>query len=81
MTVYSWQNASTEDIQHDMAMILADMNYDDYRTPEHVQSDLAFTEAMAQELRKRGAGLPINCTWVYNFYARARRSLTYDLEP
>ena len=61
---------TTEDIQHDLAMLYADKLY--------YYDDL--TIAYENELKKRDAALPINCRWEHNIYARFKSELKYELE-
>lgn len=59
---YEWE--LTEDVQHDLAMALADGEND---------ADLA------AELLRRGAAQPVDCAWVHDPYARHGRRLVYQL--
>ena len=63
-----WTSESTEDIQHDLAMSLAD------------GEDGEFEASMKVELARRGAALPVECRWVYDYYARGGRRLKYEVE-
>ena len=63
-----WTAESDEDIQHDLAMSLAD------------GEDGEFEAGMKAELARRGAGLPMQCKWVYDVYARGKRRLVYEVQ-
>jgi hypothetical protein len=62
--VTGYEDDATADIQHDLAMSLADG-----------ETDL---DAIA-ELEKRGATLPKNCKWVYCKYSRGKQKLAYEV--
>lgn len=62
-----WRDIPTPDIQHDLAMFMAD--------------DLAdsLAQEMIEVLALRKAQFPANAMWKYNPYARFKRELVYDL--
>ena len=62
-----WTTESTEDIQHDLAMLLAD------------GEDGEFEAGMKAELARRGKELSVRCHWVFDVYARGKRRLVYEV--
>ena len=73
-----WSEVATEDIQHDLAMTLADIPK--LRDEAWIAGEMDFAEGMRRELVKRNAPLPVACAWVFDPYARGRMRLTYQLE-
>lgn len=63
------QEGPIEDIQHDLAMFIADGEDND---------PLAID--FRQTLERQGAAIPTNCRWEHNVYAPFGQSLKYDLE-
>lgn len=68
MEQWDWSSDHTDDIQHDLAMSLAD------------GEDGDFEASMRAELVRRRAALPVGCKWVHDLYARGKRRLVYHLE-
>jgi len=62
-------NISTDDLQHDLALMLT--------SPEYIE-DLILE--YSQELKRRDAKLPVNCRFEHNIYSRFKRELKYELE-
>ena len=63
------ENVSTNDLQHDLALMLT--------SPEYMED---LIDEYTQELINRHAALPVNCRFEHNIYARFKRELKYDLE-
>lgn len=62
-------NASTEDLQHDLALMMT--------SPEYMEDLIS---EYAEELTNRGDKLPVNCRFEHNIYAPYKQELKYDLE-
>ena len=65
----SYADDLTKDIQHDLAMYMADGNMEDTTAIR-----------MQQELQRRNATLPTNARWVYSSYSRFELRIEYELE-
>lgn len=65
-----YENETTGDIQHDLAMELA-------RPDCNLGADNA--AIMILELNLRGAAIPVNCRYIFDVYARFKERLLYDV--
>ena len=78
MEQIDWTAESNEDIQHDLALTLADI-FSLYDTA-WIEREMDCAESMRRELVRRGAALPVACAFIYSPYARGKRELVYRLE-
>ena len=74
-----FEESSDGDLQHDLALVWAEIPL---VRPEWQQDDEFFAQCMLEELRRRGADVPIreSCRWEYSPYARCGKKLIYIIE-
>ena len=63
------EDISTEDLQHDLALMLT--------SPEYMED---LIDEYKNELIERGEKLPINARFEHNIYAPFKQKLIYELE-